>query len=356
MHETFDRGATGDILTRTIDGDTRIEPELALDRTVGRGGLQGEVARRQIEGATNAVADDAVQDYVKLMFQRGGRNRSGEFTVKDARAFIAKNKPLMDAFPKLRDDILGGVEGYKSADDFAAKVSKMVKTYNAQPGARVVDGTLSRAVDAVFSAANPVKAAASLAREARQDGSGAALDGIKGAVLDKLINQSARGSGDSKALSGVTLENVLTDRKTAATLSRFFNSEEIKRMRVIARELKKAANTDAANLAEISEAAPSTIIELLARTQAARIGGAQGGGSMGGSLQTANIAVGRAQRILDNLFNDKASVIMADAIENPELFRALLRDGRSVKQVEASMKWLAPYLVGSASAVEAEQE
>ena len=65
---------------------------------------------------------------------------------------------------------------------------------------------------------------------------------------------------------------------------------------------------------------------------------------------------GLRQRILGGLTNDKAARILMDAVQDPELFRALLTEPKSVQVEQRIRNKLAPYLVGAASTQADEEE
>ncbi|MEM1076478.1 MAG: hypothetical protein AAGI36_18615 [Pseudomonadota bacterium] len=91
------------------------------------------------------------------------------------------------------------------------------------------------------------------------------------------------------------------------------------------------------------------MIEIVVRIAAAKHGGAMGGGTMGSSIQTANIFSERARTMLRNLTNDRARQLLMDAVEDPELFKTLLRSPKAVSLSEPAQSRLAPYLIGAAS-------
>lgn len=71
---------------------------------------------------------------------------------------------------------------------------------------------------------------------------------------------------------------------------------------------------------------PLSVISFIARTFAARQGAKAGAGTSGASLLTANFASRRMQEFLNRLSNDRATQLVRDAIEDKDLFRALLAD------------------------------
>ena len=134
-------------------------------------------------------------------------------------------------------------------------------------------------------------------------------------------------------------------------MQKVFSSDELGRMRRISDELSKL------DAAQASKSLPSVIdnqanrfIDMAVRVFAAQKGGALGaGGGMGGSLQTANIFSRRAGEMLKNVTNVRAREMLMDAIEDPELFKALLTEPGRVELPASVRSKIAPYLVGASS-------
>lgn len=350
VHETYDKGAVGRLLKRTLDGDTSIDPELSLARTVGRGGVEGAVASRQLGVATRGASDAPVQDHIRRMFSRSAIDPLGAFTEKSARRFIRDNDELLSRYPDLRQDIDAAVASQDSAASFGEHMARRIALVQDARGTgqAVIDG---QTVKAVLSAKDPRTAAGRIANEARKDETGAALSGIKGAFADELIVKASSVSRGNDAFSGDKILEALNDPKMGSALRQVFDSGEMSRLRFIGQEMSKLKVQPADIGPSLSAAEPSKIIEYVARIAAARHGATLGGGS-GGSLQTAQMASARVRELLNSLTADKASQIMADAVEDAELFRSLLLSGRAIKAGEFDNKVLPrlfPYLVGGAA-------
>lgn len=73
-------------------------------------------------------------------------------------------------------------------------------------------------------------------------------------------------------------------------------------------------------------------------------------GGSGGSTQTAQMASTRVKAMLNHLASDKASQMLADAITDPELFKALLTQLGKPNLVERKIPHFIPYLVGGSTA------
>lgn len=349
LHETFDQGAVGRILKRTIDGDTTMTPETALSRTVGRGGSAAVADAQDIQRAAPLAADE-ITDYLRGRFTDSILTASGEFSPKAAATWLRQNRELMGRYPDLAREFTRALSSRSAASALAERSAARVKLAEAQsPVARFNLGQDQKAVLSVLGADDPVSAARSVAATARKDTSGKALAGVKAAFSDHLIGKAATDEG----LSGERLSNLLKDGKTIQALRQVFDSGELARIQRIASDLSKI-DGQAKDVGEFLNSPANSIVEYAVRVMAARVGGNAGGGSMGGSLQTANIAAKRATDMLRNLTNDRARQLLMDAIEDPALFKALLTSTRSVNRPEIR-SILAPYLVGGAAATAADE-
>jgi hypothetical protein len=358
MHETFDQGAVGKILQTTRTAEQRIDPELSLRSTVGRMEAPGAVASRQIEQGiafpeARTRPADQIQDYLRLRFQRAAQKSDGTFNARSAAQFMFDNKELLQRYPQLKQTLDQAVSANMRADDFAARVSQRIANIENEriaSGARLVGGRPDQALRAFTEARNPVNAAKAIVNEALKDETGRALSGLKSLLSSELIGKGATSDA---------IESALSNPKLTAAFRQIFTPAEIGRMKTIGRELAKleAAQRGTPNIGEsLSGSRANEMLLTVARIKAAQVGGQIGGQSAGfGSLQTAGILSGRVAQLMQRLATDKAAQLMADAVEDPELFRLLLSAPKSVKQEEKAINLLLPYLVGSGAAV-AEQQ
>lgn len=352
LHEVFDRGAPGSVLKRTIDGDTRVEPEEALGRTVGRGGVPGEVDAAQLTEAGGARAQAAIGDYLAGQFSRAAFKATGEFTNAGAARFIRDNKYLLDRYPELRDEIRGAVGQKESADQLSDRITQRIAQINSEREngvAAFLGAEPEVALDALFKAKNPARAALQASREARKDKTGAALAGLKGAVSQHLIRQATTTTRAQTRLSGNALAKLLDDPANKRVLSGILSPAEMGRFRRLASELAKVENAsaNAANVGDsLSGATGNRVIEFFLRFQAVK--NAPGAGGVR-DLQTSQMISSRVRDAWRSLGGDKASKMIEDAIIDPELFRALLIERGTPKSMEDSVPYLIPYLIGSSA-------
>lgn len=351
LHETFDQGAVGRILNRTIDGDERIRPEEALRATVGRTGESSAADARQINAAA-PQARPVIEDYLRGRFQNAATRPTtdgslGEFDRASAARFMRDNSVLLEQYPELRETLINAARQNSRAEDVASAVARVIERPQSarQEALTQFIGTRpEEAVARVFRSDNPARAARLLRQEASRDETGEALAGLKGAFASQLIR------GNQVTPDGIL--RALDSEETARVFDVIYSPVERARFRRIASDLA-AMNGDAADVGRSLSGSPvSTLVETFAAVKGANIGAQMGGGG-GASIQTANIGANRAREIVRRLTGDKASQLIADAIEDPELFRLLLAD--SVQVEEQLVPRLLPYLVGSTTAVAAEE-
>lgn len=341
MHEIFDQGAVGRILQRTIDGDESIEPAEALRRTVGVGNEGGAASAGDIAAAAPTARAD-VEEYLSLRFADALVDVEGNFTRKKALDWLRTHKETLARFPGLQGRLTTALRNKTSADAYRVKMDARAKLDGvAEPVKGFVSGQEDKAIQAILSADNPAKAARSVAASARKDPSGEALAGLKGAFTDYLI-------GNASDLTASQVNAVLRAKPYREALQKVFSAEEIGRMQVIARELTKL-DAKGHEVGDVIDAPVNKILELIVRVQGAQIGGKMGGGTAGGSIQSANIVSSRFQKWAKNLTNDRARQILMDAIEDPDLMKILLTDPTTVAKSQKSMARLTPYVLGGAA-------
>jgi hypothetical protein len=345
LHDTFDKGAVGRILQRTIDGDEAIAPEAALARTVGRGGAQGMADAERIEKAAPEAAEQ-ITDYLRGRFMDSVFAADGSFTPKAAETFFRNNRELLSRYPRVTAELRRALSSRTAADAFAARADARMRLAEANSApAEFIGGQDQKAVLSIIGADNPELAARSVIATARKDGTGKALAGVKGAFTDYLIGKA----GTEGGISGAKLVGLLSDKNMRVALRQVFDGGEMARLERIAGDLAKV-DAKGADVGNFMDTPANRLVEYVVRIVAAQQGGQMGGGTMGGSLQTANILQERARAMLKNLTNDKARQLLMDAVEDPALFKALLTEDPAMKLTKLQRNLLAPYLVGGAAA------
>lgn len=342
LHETFDQGAVGRILQRTIDGDEAIAPEAALARTVGRGGAQGKADADRIAGAAPR-ADEQIADYLRGRFMDSVFSPEGKFTPANAEAFFRQNRELLSRYPRVMAEFRKALASRSAASAFSARAEARIKLADAETSG-FTGATEEKSILSIIGAESPELAARSVVATARKDKTGKALAGVKAAASDYLIGRA----GTPEGLSGEKLSALLRDKNTNAALRQIFDTGEMSRLGQISASLARL-DGKAADVGAFLDSPANRVVEYVVRIAAAQQGGRMGGGSMGGSLQTANILQERARSLLRGLTNDKARRLLMDAIEDPALFKSLMAEPAAVSIKPELKNKLAPYLAGGAA-------
>ena len=355
MHDKFSRGEVGKLLRRTGRGEDAVPQSLTLQRSIGSGGDAGVVAQRDIAAALpeTGEATNATANYLRSIFNDKVFS-GGKFSPTAADNFLSSNQRLLNEFPTVRSEIEKSIASQSRLKDVTSRASDLSQAIKTSTSTNFAAANPSRALDAVITAPNPRKAMANLIASAKKDETGAALDGLKKAVSSNLLSRATKvldvktQAGATSEVRGTKLSESLDDDVLGGIAGQVFSKGEISRLRIISKELEKL--DQARLLSSTGEAMtmfkPNAITSVASRILAARYGATFGGG-MGGSLQSAQIASGRAQRILEQLTNSKAQQLLVDAVQDPDLMRDLLLNINLPKNLSKLEKTLAPYIVGS---------
>ena len=350
MHQKFSQGTVGDLLKRTVRGDYKVAPEVALSQTVGRGGPQGFVAQRDIAKALSDAPDsgkviNATANYLRNKFNEAAFT-AGEYSRNRAANFLQQNKALLDEFPAVRREIDEAMQSQTAVKAAEQKDLEVLKFAQSNP---------DTAIKTVLQAQNPSKAMATLVATAKKDKSGNAMNGLKKSISDLIMSKSfkqistPRAVGDlTSELRGTSMAEALDDKFISAIAKQVYSGAELKRLNVIAKELQ---SLDSARLlretgSTLEAFKPNVITSTIGRVIGARVG-AQFGGGMAGGLQSAQIGSSRVQQFLAKITNDKAQQMLQDAVTDPELFKALLLNVNIPKNYGKIEKTLAPYVIGA---------
>jgi hypothetical protein len=358
LHRTFDRGAIGRLSTRRIAGDEATEPELALERTVGRQGTTADTSARNLEGAAagllpdgtpgpvNDRAQGAILDYVRSRFADSAFSADGTLTRQGALQFARNNRELLQSYPALRDEILGAADQALSAEQVSLLVARTIEENALLPASRLADATQETAIRSILDAESPVRAAQELRVAAQRDDTGAALDGIKAVFTDELIRRATVRGGD---LDAVRMRDLLQEPRFRAAINRILEPVEIRRLERIAGVVEQVnmAGTQQPGLPGrgLSGAETPVLVDNMLRWLALSQMNQTSGGP--GSLAQSQMLSGRVRDVAQNLTRDRASRILADAITDPRLFQALLMDPASPRFEREALPRLLPYLVGA---------
>ena len=355
LNETFRAGEIGALSQSNVGGHPRVAPEMTLPETIGRGGVAGGLAERELMAATNEspMARAAIQDYLMRSLRDAAMSAQGQLRPEAVANFLRRNEQLMVQYPEIRQRLADALTAQGNVDVAAQRqttVARNLRAPRTSALARYLEADYGEEITRVFAAQNPADVAASLRRAVARDPSGQALAGLKGAFVDHLIGRARQVTPDGGVVRGSVIMDALNDPKQAGALQAVFNADEIRRLRQIATEFTalERARGGLPSVGQPMEDLPNKAIEIVGRIVAARVGAAVGGQGMAGSLQSAQIMSGRMRDFLRRITNDRASVLLAEAVNDPELFASLMSPTRSIAQQEQAARRLQAWMSGPA--------
>lgn len=353
LNETFRSGEVGVLSRSGVGGQPRVAPEMTLQETIGRGGVAGGLAERELMAATNEspMARAAIQDYLMRSFRDMALNAQGQLRPNAVANFLRRNEQLMVQYPDIRQRLADALTAQGGADVAAQRqttVARNLRAPRTSALARYLEADYGEEISRVFAAQNPADVATSLRRAVARDRSGQALAGLKGAFVDHLIGRARQVTPDGGVVRGSVIMDALNDPKQAGALSAVLGPDEMQRLRQIATEFTalERARGGLPSVGQPMEDLPNKVIEIVGRIVAARVGAAMGGRGMAGSLQSAQIMSGRMRDFLRRITNDRASVLLAEAVNDPELFASLMSPARSIAQQEQAARRLQAWIAG----------
>lgn len=373
--ERFQQGPVGRILGYEKTGEAAVDPMLTLETALGRGGLRGAVGAGAVRtAAPGAETEEGIKQYLLTRF-REAAVRGEKVNPQAARAWVEKNADLLEAYPKLADDMRSSATAQELAERTASEGAEEVKgiarlaektvrtaetqarreTANAEKIAaarksrvrkateKFIGADVDDALNPLFGTGGPA-AAARIRSMVSKDGTGRALQGLKAGVVDNLIRRSEKDG----VPSGVNLQSLLTQGRTRRALGRILSQDELLRLDRIAREFAKieASQGPLPGIGGVISDKPAMLLDFVVGTIAARRGAALGKGVSGASLKTASFATERARALLRGITRDRARELLNEAVRNQYLMQTLLMEATTAKQIKVVGNRLNAWLLG----------
>ena len=330
----FQSGVVGKILGRADYYAPAVSPDLTLDISIGRMAQKGSIDINKIAITPDAIK--ATERYLTRSYTDYAlEGATGKINPIKSEQWIKTNEAILDQFPDLRSQLADAAEAQKVANNTRLLMEARKKTLQ-DPKISVSAKFLNAAdmgqeIDVVFKDKNPGRITYQLLQQARKDQTGAAIQGVRGGIIDYMLEKSSIGPYNElgeQTLSGRTLLHFINSYDESV-LRQAFKPEQISRMRRIGAEFAKieAFEKTPGGKAEIElKDAASNALKLSSRIAGARIGGIWGRESAGGSLQMAQIFSGKAKDFMTWLTKDRTAQMIHDAIlsDDPKLLEALL--------------------------------
>jgi hypothetical protein len=330
IKQKFHRGAVGRILGYAKEGGTKLPPEMAIASTVGRPREAGVAAAKDVLAATSDIhALGAIQDWLKLRFVSQAV-RNDVVDPAKAQAFTRQYSELLDMFPSLKTQ-------FRTAESSADALRRAQKAPDAwrrkydRPEVSAVAAILKaparKEIPAILRSPKPDEAMAEVVNAIGGDAT--AMAGLKAGISDYILQMISMGAfnpvTEQRVISGMAMKEMLADESFLRAISKVYKPKELSKLKETATVLAQFEKQALQRYKEtsITTDAPGRLINIITGVVGARIGAKFSSGS-GASIQAAHIGSKEARRTLQNLTADRAEQVLIDAIEDPELMKALL--------------------------------
>lgn len=350
LNAKFTKGPVGRLLGYERRGGPAVHEDLTLE-AVARGNTKAGV---EVDALINAGASrDQLEEFMRGWFALQA-TENGQIMPKKAAQFLNKYSAVLERFPQLREQMESARGAQRIADRWASRLAKVEKITRNRQSSRLalyLEAPPEQEITAILASKDPAGNMRGLVRRAKQDATGDALAGLKTSFSDYLIAKASTGQfteAGEPILSGAKLMASLRNPAVRNAMKELYSPEEIDRLRQIVVTLERLdrASGPLPNIGGIIHDTPNTILEYAARVVGARAGAKAGEGTSGAGLLTAGMASQRIKRFLGNLTNDRAAMLLTDAVQDEAVFRAITQPITSFKAQEQAAKRLNTWLIG----------
>lgn len=343
INDKFRKGTVGKIMGFAREGGGKVPAERALEVSVGVGGTRGALAGREIQkAAPDEITLDAIQSYMRRRFMENVIDvKDGEEVFNGAKAssFLRKHSETLNDFPVLKQQLLAA----RSADDVARRVKSSAEAFkkkldkpSVSSTALFLNGPLDSEISAVMKTRNPSKNMNDLIRSAkRAPNKREVLDGLRAGysqwLIDSSTSRTATDIAGNLRVNGARMKAMLQNADNREILGSLYTKEQQESIERYADELARMANQSKfkGRSMPIINDLPSKMIELPARYLGAKLATAFTSGNAGTSLQAAQMGSKQMQALLRKMNVGRAEQIIIDAMEDPDLMKALLLNQRT---------------------------
>lgn len=340
LNDRFTRGPVGRLLGTDQAGGQSVPPGRTLEVSVGQRGSRSREASDALMRAVNFSGnEEAMRGHIQAFLMDDFRRaavKNGRIDPKAAERYVNENQDVLSRFPELRDQFqnAGRAGGQLEEAERLAnpRVSRAAVFINAPPG---------REVERVVNSSNPRQGMEELASMARLDETGRALDGLKGAFMDHLLRRSelhtSLDASDAPFVSGQRMTRELEDPQMLEPMKALFTPDELKRIeriRKTAAQLDKARQARPAGEGDIGDM-PGMLTSMIARVSGAQAGRVLAQRTGGGTVQTPGIFASQVQKLLRAGIQDPARRLLNDAVQDDDLFKALLLPTNTPERTKA---------------------
>ena len=334
LNNKFTKGPVGKILRFAREGVERVPEEMTLRTAIGTGKIPAKLAAQAIQrAADDATVMEGISDFLKAEFLKTAIDPStGRVRVGSGDSFLRKYDEILELVPGTKAQIRAA----RSSEDVLRRVTKITDAARknldrpaVSSAARLLNAPADREISTILRSPDPKAVMKQVVTMAQKDKTGKAAEGLRAAMseylIDSVTSKSMLDIQGKPVIGGIKLSNILQDEKITDSLVLLFTPKEIQGIKSAAKQMaaiEKLSKTAAAE--EVIFDVPGWLIRTIGRIWGARIGGKLSNATPGGSLQSAQIGSNVVTKFLNDLVSEKAKQLLVDAVQDPELMKALL--------------------------------
>lgn len=344
LNEKFTQGAIGDLLGFSSDRGFRVDPSETMEfldqgRDIGRANHLTAL----MEASPDSAQD--VESYLQSQFMTAATS-DGVVNKKAAERFLRKYSEVIDKFPALKENLS---QAMKASDRAVHRMSRKEKVGAELRNQRIsraslfLDGTVGEEWRRVLSFPGDRKRVAQdLMRQLRSDPD--AVQGGKQGLVDELMRRAKTNRIDDEGeriFNSARLISEIEDNRDV--LASVLSESEMYRLGKIANTLN-AINRKTGEDIPVFTGVPSKIIDFFAALLGAKSGSAFTSGS-GESLVIAGRGSKELRSLMGNMTKNKTYELLGAAVDDPELYSALMAGVDSPEKVSDAVRKLNAWLV-----------
>ena len=310
LNQRFTQGPVGRILGKTGTGASRIDPERALSETLGTSKNLSSYDSILSAVGENPEVQASMEDFIKHRFFSGE-----DFNASRANSFINANQDLMSRMPFLRNEVKEAIATGNAAKLKAPRKSKFLNR-NVNKAIVFIEQGAEDAFKKVYSSNTTGKDMQQLIRMVDRDVTGEAKQGLRSAFTTWMLDSSS----SNKAINGESLSDLFNKRKTQIMINQLFDKSDKARLE---RAVRTGKLLDTARNKETLDSITTNGIGGLWMFLA-RVTGASAGRQVTNTLQGSAIFSENFKKLAQAGIDNPAQQMLTDAINNEELFKALL--------------------------------
>lgn len=362
MHETFDQGIIGRVLSSNTKSGEAVLSEKTL-ATLLSGGRETQaagvkeitnIALLQERSGGQAVAQSSVlrdaQEYIAAKFQKE------VVDPESAANFLVENEEALRRFPQLRTKIASAMQdiSVQSGKLDAIKIGKA--TIEKSAFAKIAGLNGKKAINTVLSQRDPAKTAKELHKLVSKDPE--ALRGMQRDIADVVLERSltvSRGLPTlDKQISKAQMSKVM--QQMDPVIRAFYGPEQRKNLRLLQQEAAKL-QTLREQVARGVDIPRSMVMDLIARATGAKLASSLvSGGGAGPSLIAAQAGSKAGRTIIFAIPESATKVVLEEAMLDSKLMTTLMKRGLAVgKENDRLVSTLAIIIRQNSGAAAAEE-